>query len=272
MNRDSIITLLKGLWIGGTMTVPGVSGGSMAMIMGVYDRLISSVSGFFKEPAKCFRFLFLFVLGAGVGMVLFARMIGGILAGPFNIPARFFFLGAVAGGVPMIFREAGVKKVDVKTILYVVFGIVLVLALAMLPEGLFEPQDTMSVSGILLQLVGGVIIAIGLVLPGISVSQMLYMLGLYEGIMANIATMDFLPLIPLGIGVVGGIFVTALVLESLMERHPQPTYLIILGFMFGSLPELFPAVPNGWELIASVFTTAAGFAVLYFMSKKEAKL
>ena len=50
MDRDNLITILKGMWIGGTMTVPGVSGGSMAMILGVYDRLISSVSSFFKNP------------------------------------------------------------------------------------------------------------------------------------------------------------------------------------------------------------------------------
>ena len=70
MDRDNLITILKGMWIGGTMTVPGVSGGSMAMILGVYDRLISSVSSFFKNPGKSMSFLVRFVLGAGVGMVL----------------------------------------------------------------------------------------------------------------------------------------------------------------------------------------------------------
>ena len=71
MNRDNMNIILKGMWIGGTMTVPGVSGGSMAMIMGVYDRLISSISSFFKEPAESMAFLLKFVLGAGIGMVLF---------------------------------------------------------------------------------------------------------------------------------------------------------------------------------------------------------
>ena len=117
---------------------------------------------------------------------------------------------------------------------------------------------------------GGVIIAVGLVLPGISVSQLLYMLGIYEGIMENIGNLNILPLIPLGIGVVGGIFLTTKVLERLMERHPQPTYLIILGFMFGSLPELFPGIPAGGALVFSALTAAAGFAALYAMSRREA--
>ena len=100
------------MWIGGTMTVPGVSGGSMAMIMGVYDRLISSISSFFKEPAGSMAFLLKFVLGAGTGMVLFSRFISYLFTTRADVPLRFFFLGAVAGGVPMIYREAGVKKLD----------------------------------------------------------------------------------------------------------------------------------------------------------------
>ena len=110
------------------------------------------------------------------------------------------------------------------------------------------------------------IIAVGLVLPGISVSQMLYMLGIYEGIIKNISTLNILPLIPLGVGVLGGIFLTTKVLERLMMRHPQPTYLIILGFMFGSLPELFPGVPLGMDILYSIGAAGLGFAALYKMA------
>lgn len=270
MNRDGVTTILKGMWIGGTMTVPGVSGGSMAMILGIYDRLITSISSFFKHPRESMRFLALFVAGAGVGMVLFARLINLLFSGPADLPVRFFFLGAVAGGVPMIYKEAGVKRFGPGAVLYPLAGIALVLLLALLPQGVFGPQEGAGLLGVFLQLLGGFIIAVGLVLPGISVSQMLYMLGIYEGIMKNIGSLNILPLIPLGVGVVGGIFLTTKVLERLMERHPQPTYLIILGFMFGSLPELFPGVPRGSALIFSALAAGAGFAALYAMGKREA--
>lgn len=267
--QDAVIVFLKGLWVGGTMTVPGVSGGSMAMIMGIYDRLISSVSSFFKKPRESSLFLIEFVAGAGIGMLLFAKLISYLFTTNADIPIRFFFLGAVAGGVPMIYRKACMRKVNIKAVVYPVLGIILVVLLAMIPEGLFTPQEGAGILGVLLQLAGGVIIAIGLVLPGISVSQMLYMLGIYEGIMENISNLNIIPLIPLGIGVAGGILLTTKILESLMEKHPQPTYLIILGFMFGSLPELFPGIPAGENLFLSIITAAAGFLLLYGLSKKE---
>ena len=196
MDRDNLITILKGMWIGGTMTVPGVSGGSMAMILGVYDRLISSVSSFFKNPGKSMSFLVRFVLGAGVGMVLFSRFISFLFTTRADVPLRFFFLGAVAGGVPMIYREAGIRKISLGAVAYPVIGILGVVILALLPTGLFAPDGSFGPGAVLIQLAGGVIIAVGLVLPGISVSQMLYMLGIYEGIIKNISTLNILPLIP----------------------------------------------------------------------------
>lgn len=267
MKRDHWITVLKGMWIGGTMTVPGVSGGSMAMVLGLYDRLIASVSSCMKNKGKNAGFLILFLLGAGMGMLLFSRLIGFLFTTRADVPLRFFFLGAVAGGVPMIYKKAGIKRFGLGAAAYPVIGILAVVILSLLPAGVFAPEEGGGAGGILLQMAGGVLIAVGLVLPGISVSQMLYMLGIYESIIKNISTLHILPMLPLGIGVLGGIFLTARVLERLMKRHPQPTYLIILGFMFASLPELFPGIPSGTDLLYSIPGAGLGFLCLYVMAR-----
>ena len=97
--KNNLNVMYKGLLIGSTMLVPGVSGGSMAMILGIYDRLISSVSSFTKNIKDNLRFLSLFVLSAGVGMILLAKPILSLLE-TYPKPMSCFFVGAAAGGIP----------------------------------------------------------------------------------------------------------------------------------------------------------------------------
>lgn len=274
--KDTIYTSACGAWIGGTMTVPGVSGGSMAMILGIYDRLISSVNGIFSREKRkdSIFFLIKFLLGAVVGLFLVSTIITWALE-TFPVPTRYFFLGAVAGGAPMIFRSAKVKKFNVFVILYPLVGIAAALLISLIPEGLFE----MNFNGlgavllsVLIQLLGGIVIAIALVLPGISVSQMLLVLGVYENLTSAVKAFDILTLIsfaPLVIGTLGGIFLTTGVLEKLMKKQPTASYLIVLGFILGSLPELFPGLPTGWDWIPCILLAVIGFAAIFFVSKKE---
>ncbi len=275
--KDTIYTSACGAWIGGTMTVPGVSGGSMAMILGIYDRLISSVNGIFSREKRkeSIFFLIKFMIGAVLGLFLVSSLISGALE-RFPEPTRYFFLGAVAGGAPMIFRSAKIKKVSIPVILYPIIGIAAAVLISFIPEGLFEMQNDsfFAVLGsIVIQLLGGIVIAIALVLPGISVSQMLLVLGVYETLTGAVKNLDIVTLIsfaPLVIGILGGIFLTTGILEKAMKKHPTASYLIVFGFILGSLPELFPGLPTGWNWIPCILLAALGFVAILFVSKKEA--
>lgn len=238
--RNTVTTVLKGFWIGSTMTVPGISGGTMAITVNIYDRLISAVSGFFRDPKKNIVFLLEFCLGAGTGFFLMSRLITFLLTETSaGLPLRFFFLGAVAGGIPLIFRKTNVNRVTPAVILCPLAGIASILLIGLLPEGIFSTSDGMS--GFILQLIAGFIIAVALVLPGISASHMLLMLGMYESIIGSISKFDIPALAAPGAGLLLGTFLTARALDKLLSSHVQGTYLVILGFMAGSIPELFPA-------------------------------
>jgi len=265
MNKLSVF--LKGLVIGGTMTVPGVSGGSMAMILGIYERLISSISSFFKQVKENLTFLSIFLVGSFLGMFLFANSLLNLME-TYPMPVRYFFVGTVAGGIPMIFKEAKVKKITWQSIVFLFIGIIAVSLIGLLPNNLFSIQND-GVLSLLLQMIGGFIIAIALVLPGISVSQMLLMLGLYEEVMEAISTLNVFGVLPLGIGIVAGILLTTKFLENAMKRYPQATYLIVLGFILGSLPELFPGFSVHLEQIIAFFAAVAGFFSVYIISLKE---
>lgn len=278
----------KGLWIGGTMTVPGVSGGTMAILVGIYDRLIGAVSGLVPKKRSVgdeenqersywsvarisLLFLLVFLLGAGLGILFFAKVISGILEQPVaGGYLRFFFLGAVAGGIPFIWSSAKVKKFSPWLILLPVVGAGLVYGLTFLPEEMFSLEAAGGIGAFLLKLVGGIILAVALILPGVSASQMLYTLGIYEELLTCISDFRVVPLIPLGIGTVFGILLITKALDMLMSKYPTQTFLIIFGFILGSLPELFPQNAEGNYLLCGV-CVAVGFLLAYWIGKRERK-
>ncbi|MBQ7381272.1 MAG: DUF368 domain-containing protein [Clostridia bacterium] len=275
--KDVLFTLLKGLWIGGTLTVPGVSGGSMAMILGIYDRLIESVGAFLhKGGDKKKAFFFLLEAGCAgvVGFVLFSGLVS-MLMERFPLEVCFFFAGAVAGGIPIILKAAEIHKPKAFDLVFVLLGIAAVFGISKIPQGLFSIPLTLSVGGILLQLVCGILVAIGFVLPGISLSQMLYVLGIYEELMNHVSKLNILPLIPLGIGAVIGVLLTAYAVEQLLKRFPRATYLVIFGFMLGSLPEIFSGKNfsgfGALNYIICALLALVGFAAIFAMSLPELK-
>ena len=210
--KNNIITLLKGLWIGGTMTVPGVSGGTMAMVLDVYDRVIGAVASFRKNVRENLRFLLWFAAGGAIGFFVFAAYL--------------------------------------------------------LKQGLFAPQSGFTLTGALLQFVGGLLISIAFVLPGISVSQMLLMLGLYSGLLTAMRSFSLLPYIPLALGVLVGTVCVAKTMEYMIEKHHTVTYMVIFGFLIGSVPQLLPAqLPTGINIPICILTCAAGFAFIFLLQR-----
>lgn len=231
--------ILKALWIGATMTIPGVSGGTMAVITGIYEELISAINGIKNNIKKHLPFLFQFLAGAGVGFICFAQFVTYLLDHPtYGNIVRIIFAGIVIAGIPLLVKKSGIDKIKLSHIICILAGAAVVLMLSELPEGLFASGDGLSY--VLLQLSGGIIVAVALVLPGISVSHMLYILGLYQVVMENVYSFHWFALLPLFIGVIAGTFTTTGILERLMKRFPDKLYMTIIGFVAASIVSLLP--------------------------------
>jgi len=216
---NTLKTILSGLAVGGAMTIPGVSGGSAAMILGIYDDLITAVSRAFSEPRKNLLLLLKFAIGACAGALLIARLITFLLTTPVEVPLRFLFLGAVAGGIPMIFRKAEIRKLTAGSTALILAGVGVVMLISMLPERIFSP-DTSGFAAVIMQFLGGLLLAAALVLPGISASHFLLMLGIYDDVMEKLGEFELLALVPLAAGAAVGVFLTAKVLERLLGPPP----------------------------------------------------
>lgn len=259
--------LLKGVIIGATMLVPGVSGGSMAMILGIYDRLISAVSSFRQNKSRSFRLLLVVGAGGVLGMFLFSKPLL-VLINKYPLPMMYFFMGAVCGSIPMIIKKSEMKKLSVRGVIYVILGIVMVFAISKIPADIVSDTTGTGLKTMLFLLVAGFLAAAALVLPGISISYILLVLGLYDEIMMAISQVYMAYLMPLGLGLLIGVILITKLLEKAMNSFPQPTYLIIMGFILGSMIEIFPGVPMGLEIILCGLSFITGTVIILLILKK----
>lgn len=266
----SLSTIIKGFIVGATMMVPGVSGGSMAMVLGAYDKLIASLGNLFKDFKNNVIYLCQFGIAGLLGIVLCANPISRIIE-RFPIVSMFFFFGLVFGSVPMLYKKAEIKEFKVSYVIWFIIGIAIVVSMDYLPT-FGSAGDDLTFSMIILQLITGVVVAIGFILPGISTSYLLLLLGTYEFVMNAIATHDFIALIPLLIGFAAGVLLLTKVLDMFMKKYPTQTYILILGFLLGSIYPVFPGVPQGLDILWSIIAFAVGTVIIYFISKKEAEL
>ena len=258
--RSNLEIILKGFVIGSSMSVPGVSGGTMAILLGIYDRLISSISNFLKDVKGNTIFLIKFCLGSAVGIGSLAFLIKWLLE-KFPIPVSFFFLGAVIGGIPALYNKTKQTKLKVSSFFYFIAGLILVIAISYIPTGSVDFSNSSGLTQYLMMLAAGVIIAIALVLPGISTSHMLLVLGMYNTMITAITEFDIKFIGVIGISTLLGIFLITKPIEWTMNRFPHKTYCIIIGFVLGSTSEIFkdkilPAVPvdadTSWWLISAL--------------------
>ncbi len=246
---EKIKLVIKGFIMGIANIIPGVSGGTLALTLGIYEDFIGAISHFFKNIKKNISFLLPVVIGIGLSLLTMSNVISTCFD-KFPIPTTLFFMGLVIGGIPMLFnkvkREKEVKKVSSYIIALITFSIVMILAFA--PELFGDTAGNVDLSNlnaggyILLSLVG-VIAAATMIIPGVSGSLVLMLLGYYlpiidkikelthlENILSNTITLGVF-----GIGVLIGIVAVAKVIEWLFAKYEIKTYFGVLGFIIASI-------------------------------------
>lgn len=263
------MNILKGFIVGASMLVPGFSGGTMAMILGIYDKLIASLSGilsfpknenYFIKNKSNFLTVILFSIGALLGMIIVAKPLS-VLIDKFFTISCFFFMGAALGGFNTVYNKTKYYKFNYMSIIYIILGAALVYLISMIPEGFFSDSEnsrSKSFTYFILAL-AGFISAIALILPGISVSYMFLLLGIYHETINAIQSFYIPYLIPLCFGLILGIVLTTKILEYWMKHYVKSSYLIISGFVLGSIMQVFPGLPKKpieWILCPLLFVSA----------------
>ncbi|WP_206459525.1 DUF368 domain-containing protein [Anaerovorax sp. IOR16] len=268
MKNHLFVRLMKGFIIGASMLIPGVSGGTMAIILGIYDELIHSVSCFRENIRENLKLLMEYGVSGAIGVLLLAGpMLKALTA--FRQPMMFFFMGAILGSLPPLYKKATISHLKFSNIIVAFIGGISGVMLTLLPEGLFVYNSENILHSYLILFCAGVVVAIALVLPGISGSYVLLMMGIYDTTLWALKSADLYFLTPIAVGALAGTFFTAELLEKEMKRHPQFTYMLIIGFMLGSLLQVFPGIPTASNFLLCSITFCVGLCVILFIGRKN---
>ena len=245
---ETIKSILKGAVIGIANIIPGVSGGTMAVSMGIYDKLIYCITHLFKELKKSILFLLPIVIGAGIALVASAFGLEYLFKNH-PIPTNLTFIGLILGGLPAISRKVKGNKVKIGHIIAFLVFFAMVVGLALVGEAEGTAADlSFNVLNVLKLFGVGVIASATMVIPGVSGSMVLLVMGYYNPILETISSfmralvafdMDGILsgmgiLAPFGIGVLVGIFAIAKVIEIIFAKFPMYAYWAIIGLIVAS--------------------------------------
>ncbi len=263
--KELVVDTLKGMFIGACMLVPGVSGGTIAIILNVYDKLISSVSSFFKDIKGNILTLLTICGGAVVGITMFSRAIL-FIVNEYTFTSMYLFLGAVLGSIPLLLKKAKIKNFSMGVIIYPVLGAIIAFAVELVPKDIFGVTAESGLLEYVYIVIAGIVLSIALVLPGISFSYMLLVLGIYESTLLAVEHMEMIFLFSLVLGIGLGTILSTKILELAMKNYPRGTYLLIIGFVLFSIREIFPGMPKGLNIITCLITFIIGFGAIFLLS------
>lgn len=267
----NIQELIKGIIIGIAKIIPGLSGAVLMISFNLYDRALDAITNFFKEPRRNFFFLLNLGLGIIFGIVIFSKIISFFLT-KYYLYTTMLFLGLILGGIPVIKNKITSKKSN--------YSLILISFIIMLVITLISPNNQYTLKNNIIDIIvfflSGILEAIGTVLPGISSTALLMLIGVYDnyiGTLSNALDLTLIGetlyfIIPFSLGLLAGIISISLLVNFLFKSYQEQTFSIILGISLSTiitlLIRLIPYITGIPSLIISIIILTIG----YFLTNK----
>lgn len=275
--KDKIVLGFKGFLIGLANIIPGVSGGTMAVSFGIYEELIGIASNIFKNFKKNMAFILPIGIGAVIAIALLSNVIT-ICLDKYQVATPLLFVGLILGGLPVIVKNIG-KKITKPTNL-IVFSIT-ILFMLFIYLGIKDAKDVdftnVDAIGYIILFIVGAIAAITMVVPGISGSFVLMLIGYYKPIVKTVSDLthfnniihNLCILIPFGLGVLFGIISVSKLIKYCLKKYPEQTYSSIVAFVLSSVVLIIYPLLNAsasiTELIVGIVLLLMGSMLTYKM-------
>lgn len=235
------LSCLKGIAIGAGAILPGISSGVLCVILGIYEKLLDSFLNFFHDVKKNLTFLFPILLGGGIGVLLFSHFLNYFLTS-FPLQTKSIFIGLILASIPSLGKEV-YKKVPFKysylLFTLISFGIGL---LSVYLENVVTTTNSITSFSFFYLFLCGFVMSIGIVIPGVSSTILLMLMGVYSTYLFSLSCAYMPVLLPMGIGLLLGSFFFMKITKFLLDHFYAQTFSSIIGFTLGSIFVLLPNI------------------------------
>ena len=264
-----LIKVLQGALIGLGAVLPGISGGVLCIIFGIYKTIMEFLADPFRKLKSHFPKLLPIGIGGVIGFLGIANVLS-FLLDKYPAPSVCVFIGLITGMLPSLFREAGEQGRSKAS--FVSMGIAMVLIFALLISlQVFSVQITPN---FVWYLFCGFCLALSVIAPGMSFSTLLMPLGLYEPFVAGIGHMDFAVLIPGGIGALATVILFAKAVDALFNKHYSVSFHAIVGVVIAATVMIIPFesfTASVASCVVNIICLAAGIVAALFLDKFNQK-
>lgn len=266
---DWILRFVKGIFIGSGFILPGVSGGALAAVFGIYERIISFLAHITRDFKKNVLFFIPLGLGGLTGVFLFSFVVS-FLFDVYEVQILWLFVGCILGTLPTLFQQAGKKGRQNKHIVILVISFIVGLAFMMYGEKLFGgnvPQNFIT------WIIAGALIGLGVVVPGLSPSNFLVYMGMYKDMADSIKDLNLMVIIPIGIGAVLAVLSFSKLMDYVFKKAYAGLFHGILGVVLASTVMIIPFDFNYLSMgtFTCIALCAVGVALGYWMCSLEKK-
>lgn len=242
-NNEFLVLLLKGAILGSSTLVPGLSAGTFAVVLGIYEKLIGVVSNLTKDLKNNILYVLPIGLGAVIAMLLGSNVVSYLLE-HYHLATMLLFLGVIIGGIPLLFRRVkGHEKEPVNIIVFLIaFALIIIMYVVNANTNNIDLSN-INIMGYVKMVIVAAVSAAAMIIPGVSGSFMLMLFGYFEPIIntvkdlknMSLLTHNLSILIPFGIGVIVGILLISKVINYLLKHHEAKTFSAVLGFVIASI-------------------------------------
>lgn len=233
-----VSNFFKGLLIGSGAILPGISSGVLCVIFGIYEKLLDSILGFFKNIKKNLKFLFPLLLGGLLGILIFSKLLNYLLYA-YPTPTKSTFIGLILTTIPSLLKEVNHKhKFKLTYVFYLIIALLIGLLTVILEKNIVVSSN--NEFNYFYLIMCGFLMSIGVVVPGVSSTIILMLLGVYSAYLTSISSLYLPILAPMGIGLILGSFIFMKLTKICLDKFYVQTFYTIAGFTLGSILVIWP--------------------------------